>query len=121
MEELFAHAALGMFAFLIDPGLVEPREETRIEAAGEDVEECLVAFLQEILFLEEVHRRLFSRFEIETAGPPRVRARAWGEELDPTRHELLTDIKAATYHALTVRQEETTDGLIYVARVVLDI
>jgi SHS2 domain-containing protein len=120
-EELFTHAAEAMVAFLYDSGSVEPREEEPIEVSGDDWEELLIAWLQEILYRQEVGRRVYRRFRVGSAEPPRLVATAWGEPFDPRRHEILTDIKAATYHDLAVTTETTATGPLWRVRVVLDL
>lgn len=121
LEELFENAALGLTSFLVDPESVEAREETVIECQGADVEERLVAWLQEILYLEEVHHRLFRTFRVRFEGQTGIRGIGAGETLDPGRHALLTDIKAATYHDLRIVREERDGGALFTARIVLDL
>jgi SHS2 domain-containing protein len=119
-EELFTHAAEAMVAFLYDRSTVNPREEERIEVFGEDAEELLIAWLQEILYRHEVKRRLYRWFRVESASPPRLTARAGGESFNPSRHEILAEIKAATYHGLAVESEASAAGPLLRVRVVLD-
>jgi SHS2 domain-containing protein len=99
---------------------VEPLEEERIEITGEDAEELLVTWLQEILYRHEMKRRLFSELRVESAAPPRPAASARGERFDPGRHEILAHIKAATYHDLAIVTEATPAGPLLRVRVVLD-
>jgi SHS2 domain-containing protein len=120
LTELFTHAAEGMVAFLYDRATVEPLEEERIEVTGEDAEELLVAWLQEILYRHEMKRRLYREFRVESAAPPRLVASAHGELFDPGRHEILAHIKAATYHDLAIVTEMTPAGPLLRVRVVLD-
>jgi SHS2 domain-containing protein len=120
-EELLENAALGLASFLVEPATVRALEEESIELEGSDAEECLVTWLQEILYRLEMRHRLYGRFRVHRAGPPRVSARVWGEAFDPERHHLLADIKAATYHALKIVREETPSGALYQVRIVLDI
>ncbi len=46
-----------------------------------------------------------------------LEAAAWGEPMDPSRHELNHEVKAITYHGLKV--EQTADG--WLAEVIVDI
>jgi SHS2 domain-containing protein len=46
-----------------------------------------------------------------------MKARAWGERLDPKRHEVKIGVKAATYHKLIVAKE----GEGYKVQVILDV
>jgi SHS2 domain-containing protein len=54
---------------------------------------------------------------IETIDETRLSARLAGERLDYDRHEFETEIKAVTYHQLTVRQENGR----WSARVIFDV
>jgi SHS2 domain-containing protein len=121
LEELFENAAAGMFAFLVDPRTVVPRQEQRFEIEGLDREECLINWLQELLYWEEVRRMLYREFRVERAGPPQVHAVCRGEPFDPERHQLHTDIKAATYHGLEFVTEPSASGDLLRVRIVLDI
>lgn len=121
-EELFENAARGMMAFLMDVSTIERRVTDPVEAQGDDAEECLVALLQELIYRQEVHRRVYREIQVEEAGPPTMRALCTGEDLDPERHELHTEIKAATYHDLRIRREVGASGrLCFEVRIVLDI
>jgi SHS2 domain-containing protein len=54
----------------------------------------------------------------ETTGPlTSVRGSLTGEPYDPARHEIKVEIKAVTYHQLTIKQE----GGQWVGRVIVDI
>jgi len=45
---------------------------------------------------------VFSEAEIELTDSYKLRGRLKGEKTDVSRHELLLDIKAATYHNLKI-------------------
>jgi len=120
LEELFENAALGLMSFLVDPESVAARERERIEVEGDDAEGCLIAWLQEILYREEVRHRLYRRFQVREVRPPLVSAIAEGEDLDPRRHQLLAGIKAATYHDLRIHREDSPVGPLLAVRIVLD-
>lgn len=120
LEELFKHAALALVAFLYDRESVQPCEEERIELAGADREELLVAWLQEILYRLEMRRRIYSEFTVESATTLNLAATVRGEAFDPRRHEVLTGIKAATYHGLAIETEPSAAGSLLRVRVVLD-
>jgi SHS2 domain-containing protein len=46
---------------------------------------------------------LFARFEV-SIDPQRLHAIAYGEQYDPARHVLCHEVKAITYHGLSVAQ-----------------
>lgn len=120
-EELFENAARGLMALLLDPISIEPRETDEITVAGIDLEECLVNWLNELLFREETRQRVYREFEVTFVGVSAMRARCRGESLDRTRHAILTDIKAATYHDLRFEQVVAAAGTYLEVRIVLDI
>ncbi|HEY78052.1 MAG TPA: archease, partial [Dehalococcoidia bacterium] len=48
---------------------------------------------------------IFKRFDINGLNNQQLRARAYGEKVDPARHKLKTGVKAATYHLLKVDRD----------------
>jgi SHS2 domain-containing protein len=121
LEALFENAAAGLFSLLLDPGVVEPRDEEEIAFEGHDAEEMLVAWLQEILFRIMTRGRVFRSATVRVVTPPRASGLCRGEALDPTRHELAAEIKAVTYHGLSIVRGRDDAGPLFQARVVLDI
>ena len=80
-----------------------------ISLSAQDPETLLVDFLNEVIFLFDSRRLLFRKLQLEAvelSGPRCVlRGVLSGEPFDPQRHELQTEIKAATFHDLVVRNE----------------
>jgi SHS2 domain-containing protein len=99
---LFAAAARACFEQMTDLSRVLHVEVRRFECEAPDVEELLVVWLNELIGASAVERLLFSGFEIEEASETRVVASARGERVDPARHVLRREVKAATYHRLSV-------------------
>jgi SHS2 domain-containing protein len=117
-EDLLEKSARAFYDVMTDERRVGPgTEERTVAVEGADHEEVLVAWLGEFLYFYEVHRLLFGGIAFEEATGERVRARLQGEAFDPERHEIKTEIKAVTYHGLSVRQEEGE----WVAEVVFDL
>jgi len=117
LAELFANAAIGMFAIMAELEGVRQTEERRIEVEGRDHEGLMVRWLTELLYYLDAEELLFSRFVVEEVSETRLRARAFGERIDAERHRLHFGVKAVTRHMLEVAQEE--DG--YRAQVLFDI
>lgn len=116
LPSLFANAALGMFALMVDLAGVQERQERRIEVTGRDLEGLMVNWLTELLYYLDAQEMLFSRFEVLTVDGSRLEARAFGEPIDRERHNLHFGVKAVTRHMLEVAQE---DG--YRATILFDI
>jgi len=117
LEALFETAALALFDIVTDPARVEPRDVLPVEAAGADHEETLVRWLSELLFLHDTRDLLFCGFRVLEISGTSVRGTATGEPFDPERHEVRTEIKAVTYHQVTVTRERD----LWKARIVLDV
>jgi SHS2 domain-containing protein len=117
LEELFANAGLAMFHLVADLDAVAERERQELTVEGQDWESLLVRWLNELLYWLDAKGMLFRRFQVEELSPYRLRAVAWGERMDPRRHDLHMGIKGVTRHLLQVGRE---DGW-WRAQVVFDI
>ncbi|MFN3974819.1 MAG: archease [Dehalococcoidia bacterium] len=106
LQEAFAWAAMGMFAFIADLSTVEERESQEVEVTAPDREALLVAFLNELNFLFEARGFLFKRIEVVALTDTRMRAIGWGETLDRSRHRIQCLVKSATYHALSIQPQD---------------
>lgn len=117
MAEAFANAAYGMFSLMAD--LRQVREETSryVEAEAGDRESLVVSWLNELLYLFDVERVIFKRFDILEFTGTRLKADVYGEQVEASRHRLRGGVKAATYHMLRVA--ERTEGCSI--RVIFDV
>ncbi len=115
LPELFETAAGGMYDILVDAPDVATTVEETIELEGE-TDELLRAWLGELLYRFSVNELIFRRFEIGIDGR-RLRARVRGAPMDRERHGLRTELKAVTYHGLSVRR----DGDAWIGEVIFDI
>jgi SHS2 domain-containing protein len=105
VEESFANAALGMFNVMTDVSKVEPVGEYEVKVESDNLENLLVDWLGELLFLHETQDVLLSEFDVKIDGLS-LDAKVKGETIDREKHELRDDVKAITYHMLEVNQEE---------------
>lgn len=109
IEEAFAEAARALFALVaedLENIRLERSEEIQIASPG--LEELLVAFLNELIFLFDTRRVVFGKFDLKISqeGPSwRLGGKVFGEPYDPQRHAGTVDPKGATFTALKVAQE----------------
>ena len=115
LKETFVNAAYAMFSLIADLDEVKPSVYREIEVEAEDQEGLLVRWLNELLYLFDVERIIFSSFEVTEFGDTHLKARGYGEPLDRSRHSLKAGVKAATYHMLRIEKD---DG--YKAQVIFD-
>ena len=116
LVEAFANAALGLFNLITDLDQVKEETFREIEVEANDQEGLLVGWLNELIYLFDAENILFRRFEFQELRPTRLKARAFGEKVDPSRHPIKLGVKAATYHQLQVKKG---DG--YRVQVIFDI
>ncbi len=117
LPETFGNAAYAMFDILTNIDEVKETGRFDIQVSASDVEELLVTWLDELLYRYETERVIFKRFVIEDMDETSLRATAFGEKIDPLRHEIKLEIKSVTYHQLKV--EKTDDG--WKAQVIFDV
>ncbi len=117
VEEVFLNAADGVFSLIADLGKVDEETSQQIAVDAPDQEELLVAWINELLYLFDAENLIFSRFKIVELGKTRLKAIAYGEQVDPDRHDLRAQVKAATYHRLKLKREK--DG--FSAQLILDL
>ncbi len=117
LAELFETAALALESIAVETEAIEPRQEYRLEATGEDYESLLVNWLSEVLYWIDGEQLVFHHFRVAEITPSGVTGRGIGERRDPERHRAKLIVKAVTYHQLHVA--ETPQG--WVAEVYLDI
>jgi len=120
--EAFASAGVGLFDLMIDLSRVQATAGRRIEVAGDDLPDLLVAWLNELLYLFEVEGLVFARFEVELKDAGRrLVATGYGERFDPSRHEVKLGVKAATYHQAAVELVAGDPAGRWQARAILDV
>lgn len=105
-EEAFSIAAEAMFNLICPLEKIEERERFDIEVDGEDLESLLVTWLNELLYIFEVQKLLFKRFEVTLIGNNQLISHCYGEKFDPKKHETLREIKAVTYNLLKIEPKD---------------
>jgi SHS2 domain-containing protein len=106
VPELFAHAAWAMFDLMSDATLIRPLQTIPVTVEGSDLEDLLVRWLSELLYLYDTQRFLYCAATFTTLEPTRLAATVQGEPFDAARHPIDTEIKAVTYHQIAVTQVE---------------
>lgn len=102
LEEIFIGSAKAMMEVITDVKKVNPSKEIPITVRGDNYEELLVKWLQEILYVHEVKKMVFNDFEIKIENATRAVGKAYGEKIAIDRHEFYSIIKAVTYHNLKI-------------------
>lgn len=121
LAELFVAAADATMNVMVkDLGSIARQQIKPIRVEAEAVDMLLFEFLQELIFYKDAETLLLRvpTVTIERQdGRLTLQAEAYGEPLNPDKHELLVDVKAVTLHRFRV--EQTARG--WEAMVILDI
>ena len=120
LEEAFANAALATASLMWDWTKVERKVRFAVRVRGRDLEQLLVKFLGEVIYLMETRRFLLagvSGLKIEQDdGSYRIEATFHGDEIS-MRYEIFGDVKAVTYSEMRI---EDGDCGVCTVQVVLD-
>lgn len=115
LSEAFENASLGMFKIISDSKISEIGEY-KIQLTSQNIEQLLVDFLSELLFIHEVQKLMFKRCTIKINQKDcSLEAIVFGEAFNENKHEIM-EIKAVTYHMLEVKKND-----LYKVQVLFDI
>jgi SHS2 domain-containing protein len=117
LPELFAHAAWAMFDLMSDATTIQAQQAFTVHVTATDLEDLMVQWLSELLYLYDTQRLLCCTFTFTTLEPTSLTATVEGEPLDPSQHPIDTEIKAVTYHQLAIEQVDDH----WQARVIFDL
>jgi len=109
LKELFGNAAYAMFDVIADLEGLKKTLSIDVNLEAPSKEELLVAWLDELLYNFYAKGIIFFDFEIISTGEKILAAKAGGRLVADNKNRLKTEIKAATYHGLEIK--ETPDGL----------
>lgn len=116
-EAAFEQAAMALSGIVTDVAKIEAKHVHSIECEAPNDALLLVDWLNALIYRMAVDRMLFGRFAVAIEGE-RLRAQAWGEPVDRTKHAPAVEPKGATYTAVKVGRD--ADGA-WVAQCVIDV
>ena len=105
LEEIFSNCAFALYDSICDINKISQTEVRVVEAEGDDEQEILVNFLNELLYLFETEGFVASDVDVALNGK-KLTARLKGEIYDREKHGAKYEIKAATYHGLEINEKE---------------
>ena len=123
-KDLFTNAAKALFDVLIESNESKSNSEEKrqkrqrtVTVNGLDVEDLLINFLREILYLFNGEGWVLSQCEIVESGNKRLKAQLIGEPFNKEKHLIKTELKAITYSGLSVEKQKSG----WKARVIFDV
>jgi SHS2 domain-containing protein len=108
LEEAFANAGISVVDTIVDIKLVEEKTEKNIQVSGNDLNNLLYNWLEEIIILTITEGFVTKRFNVKIIknGNYEIVATAFGEEINFEKHHFKVEIKAPTFHLMEIKQEK---------------
>ena len=117
VKSLFIRAAQAMTDLMVRGDISEKTAIRDVSVEGEDFPDLMVRWLGEILYLFEGENFIVHSIQIKSISPIQLKSILSLTGFEPEYHEVLREIKAVTYHQISV--DKANDG--WEARVIFDI
>ena len=117
LKDLFTNAGLAVFRLLAEKKITKGIKYTKlsIKQKAADLDELFINWLNELLSLSQAESIIFTGFKINKLTKNALEAVAIGTDMK--NYKVNREVKAATYHNLSVRK--TASG--WQAEVILDV
>ncbi len=106
LKELFINAAYGMFDIIADLEGLKSSVSIDVNLKAPSKEELLVSWLDELLYNFYTKGIIFFEFEVSFLSEEQLMVKVYGRHIGENRNRLKTEIKAATYHDLNIRESD---------------
>lgn len=110
LEGLFGEAGKALFSLMVDMDEIKAEKSLELELSESNLEDLIYEWLSELLSLSNLKGQVYGEFSklniAESNEGYRLEATARGENIDPGRHELGTEVKAVTYQGLEINETE---------------
>jgi len=117
VKQLFIHAARAMTDLMVEGDISDKIVVRDVLVEGEDLPDLMVRWLGEILYLFEGEHLIVNSIEIKSIRAIQLKSTLTLARCEPERHQILREIKAVTYHQISV--DKSDDG--WEAKVIFDI
>lgn len=118
--EVFINAAKGMFEIIAGENKnLKENFSYKIKLKAEGMEDLLIAWLNELLYISEVKLIILNKFEIKELSDYHIKAEVGGVKIDQLHLKIKKEIKAVTYHCLEIKKDEESG--LWRAQIIFDI
>jgi len=112
LKELFENAARGMFGIIGGGNTQQPanalsQKNIQIKKEVDGLEELLVDWLSELLYIFNKDRIFFSDFKVLELNNSGISGEAFGHRVDLSKTTLQTEIKDCTFHGLKIEEHKS--------------
>jgi SHS2 domain-containing protein len=102
--EALVNAGIGMYSLITDLQKIGEERPLEIRISSNSPEGLFVNFLNELIFHFDTYNFIGRRIEFSEFREGFLKAKIFGDEFDPARHEQRLLLKAATYHNIRVEK-----------------
>ncbi len=116
-EQVFENGALAFFHLMWRIGKHKENKPENLTVKGNDLQELLVNFLEEFLYLYDAKGLVCTRLKVYSITDTEIRVTVWLQQFDDKQDQELLAVKAVTYHQLYIGKKNNG----WAARIFLDI
>ena len=106
LKELFFNAGRAFFSLITNLNRIRSTFEHTIVLKSENLDELMVTWLGELLYLFDAKGMLLKKFDLDEINKHGLKAVVRGESFQPERHVIKREIKAVTYHQVKVEKKD---------------
>jgi len=120
-REVFINSAKGMFEIIAgnNNDIANNNFSCKVILKAENLENLLVAWLNELLYIGETRLVILNKFHIKELSNFQIKAEVEGIKINPPSVKIEKEIKAVTYHCLEIKKDEERG--FWSTRVIFDI
>lgn len=119
-KEVFINAAKGMFEIIAGENRdLKENFYAKIKLEAKSLEDLLIAWLNELLYLSEVKLVILNKFIIKELSDGQIKAEVGGTKINHLSIRVKREVKAVTYHRLEIKKDEESG--LWSAQVIFDI
>jgi SHS2 domain-containing protein len=119
-REVFINAAKGMFEIIAGENRdLKENFYDKIKLEAKSLEDLLIAWLNELLYISEVKLVILNKFIIKELSDGQIKAEVGGTKINHLSIRIKREVKAVTYHRLEIKKDEESG--LWSAQVIFDI
>jgi SHS2 domain-containing protein len=119
-REVFINAAKGMFEIIAGENRdLKENFYAKIKLEAKSLEDLLIAWLNELLYISEVKLVILNKFKIKELSDGQITAEIGGTKINHLSVRIKREVKAVTYHRLEIKKDEGSG--LWSAQVIFDI
>ena len=119
-REVFINAAKGMFEIIAGENRdLKENFYDKIKLEAKSLEDLLIAWLNELLYISEVKLVILNKFIIKELSDGQIKAEVGGTKISHLSVRIKREVKAVTYHRLEIKKDEESG--LWSAQVIFDI